>query len=248
MLDQYGRIGIWCLEFGIYKLMKRHINIKGAVNFRDIGGYPTKDGKTVKWRTLFRSGLLSGIDPTEMEQMKKLRLKTICDFRTNAEQAANPDRWHQLDQLQRFSLPIGEGRVDKLDWMEKVASQEVTKNYLARANKSYVLAEIPTYRTFFEILLKESHYPLLYHCTAGKDRTGFATFLLLSALGVDRSIIIKDYLLTNQYIGDFAEKNASRMAQELGISKEQIMPIFQVHTHYIPVSYTHLTLPTTPYV
>lgn len=213
--------------------MKRHINIKGAVNFRDLGDYSTKEGKTIKWRKIFRSGKLSGIEDTELGSLKDLQLKSICDFRTIAEQTAAPDKWHQIEQLNRFSLPIGKGRVDKLEWLKNLQSEEGRKNHLVVANKTYVFDEIPTYKAFFEILLNEQNYPLLYHCTAGKDRTGFATLLLLSALGVDKETILEDYLLTNQYLASFAKKNIGRLSKDLGLSKAQILPIFQAQERYL---------------
>ena len=213
--------------------MKRHIDIQGIHNLRDLGGYRTQDGNFIKWRKIFRAGLLGEFDSAEIPKMKALKLQSICDFRTIAEQTNEPDHWCDLATINRFPLPIGEGRVDKLDWA-KVDNLGTGKNhYLYNANRSYVLREVHRYKAFFEILLNEDNYPLLYHCTAGKDRTGFATFLLLTALGVDRKTIIEDYLLTNQYMAEFAQRHLDRLSQKIEIDTDKIKTIFQAKESYL---------------
>ena len=89
------------------------------------------------------------------------------------------------------------------------------------------------YKAFFEILLNEDNYPLLYHCTAGKDRTGFATFLLLSALGIDRETIIEDYLSTNRYMDEFAQRHLDRLSQNNEIDTDKIESIFYAKESYL---------------
>ena len=85
--------------------MERHIPIKGSYNIRDIGGYQTKNGGTIKWRKLFRSALLTHIDPSETEQMAALNIASICDFRTLDEQANSPDVWHNICLLYTSPSP-----------------------------------------------------------------------------------------------------------------------------------------------
>lgn len=213
--------------------MERYIDVRGGYNIRDIGGYRTNDGGVVKWRKLFRAGLLTRIDLSQPELMKSLSLRTICDFRTNAEQEASPDRWYELEKIQRFSFPIGEGRVDKLDQMKASDLMEGKGHHLYKANQSYVLNEGPRYRAFFATILEEDNYPILYHCTAGKDRTGFATFLLLSALGVDRDDIIEDYLLTNTYLKTFVNNFVGEIAKKIGIAEDLVRTIFLAKEEYL---------------
>ncbi len=213
--------------------MERHIDVKGGYNIRDIGGYKTSDGGTIKWRKLYRAGLLSRIDMSEPEKMKALQLRSMCDFRTLAEQEASPDRWYQLEKMRRYSFPIGEGRVDKLEQMKTSDLMPGEGHHLYRANRSYVTKEAQQYRDFFKMVLDEDNYPILYHCTAGKDRTGFATFLLLTALGVDRETIIEDYLLTNVYLKDFVETVVGSIAENLGIEEQLVRTIFLAKREYL---------------
>lgn len=213
--------------------MKRHIPIKGSYNIRDIGGYKTRNGGTIKWQKLFRSALLSNIDLSDTEKMEALNICSICDFRTLDEQAESPDKWHGLENIMKFPFPIGHGRVDKFKEAKAEDFQEGEGHYLYKANHSYVTVHAHQFRAFFKILLDESNYPILFHCTAGKDRTGFATYLLLSLLGVDEKAILEDYLLTNVYLEDFAEKISRRISQNLGVDQALIKSVFQAKASFL---------------
>lgn len=213
--------------------MNRHIDIKGGYNIRDLGGYRTKDDLTIRWRKIFRSGLITHIPDKALEKTKDLRLKTICDFRAEDEQSANPDKWYNLDQIKKFSFPIGHGRPDMFDWITDEELTEGDNHHLYKSNRSYVLSYADRYRAFFKVLLDEKNYPILFHCTAGKDRTGFAALLLLTALGVDQNTIIKDYLLTNVYLEEFAEMISKRIALEKKLDPSKVKSIFLARESYI---------------
>ena len=213
--------------------MERHIPIKGSYNIRDIGGYQTKNGGTIKWRKLFRSALLTHIDPSETEQMAALNIASICDFRTLDEQANSPDVWHNIEQIKKYPLPIGHGRVDVFKDAVVEDFQEGESHYIYKANRSYVTIHAHQFKAFFDVLLDESNYPILYHCTAGKDRTGFATYLLLSLLGVDEAVIIEDYLLTNVYLEDFATIASARLSAEIGMDQALIKTVFQAKVSFL---------------
>ncbi len=214
--------------------MKRHIDIKGGHNIRDLGGYPTKDGFTIEWRKIFRAGKLSKIESTDLNQLQPLNIQTICDFRTTAEQRAAPDKWYNLENINQISLAIGEGRLDKPNWLKKVmAYKDAEKGYLYYANRSYVLQSSAQFKAFFKVLLDETNYPLLYHCTAGKDRTGFATVLLLTALGIDKETIIQDYLLTNRYMLNFGHEEIEAAMKEFELNKPTLAALFLAKEAYL---------------
>lgn len=213
--------------------MNRYIDIKGGYNIRDIGGYKTLDGGTIRWGKIFRAGLLTHIKDENDPLMISMNLKSICDFRSNEEQSNSPDCWYQLDQLRRYSLPISDGRQDKFPWLKDELLEIGEGHHLYKANQSYVLQHSDKYRRFFELLLNVDNYPILFHCTAGKDRTGFATILLLSALGVDWNTIVEDYLLTNIYLAEFGEKISEMIAQKSTVPKEKIVTIFQANEIYL---------------
>jgi len=213
--------------------LERHIDLPGGYNIRDLGGYTSRDGGHIRWRKIFRAGLITHIQPEGDDLMKGLQLTTICDFRATDEQAANPDHWYELDKLNRLSFPVGDGRPDKLEWLKTENLIDGDGHHLYKSNRSYVTTHQSRFRNFFEVLLDEKNYPLLFHCTAGKDRTGFASVLLLTALGVDWDTIIEDYLLTNKYLNAFAEVTSKGIAKESGIAQPLVKSIFQARESFL---------------
>jgi len=213
--------------------MNRFIEIEGAQNLRDLGGYSNNEGRKIKWRKILRCGNLSRIKESENSKMAALNIQAICDFRTLSEQESMPDRWYKPDEINRFSMPIGQGRLDKFDWMNHIAKGEGKESHLYKANRSYVLKNAHRYQSFFKILLDEKNYPLIFHCTAGKDRTGFAAVLLLTALGVDEKTIMEDYLLTNTYLEKYGWSMFERLSEKYGFDLENIKPILIADEVYL---------------
>ena len=213
--------------------MKKFILIKGAYNLRDLGGYINQDGKTIKKDKIFRAGKLTDIPTTEFEKLKMMNLKSICDFRTTSEQKKSPDTWYNLEKINRYSLPIGEGRMDQPDWLERASMGEGKDSYLYKANLSYVRENTKQYKSFFKLLMDDANYPLLFHCTAGKDRTGFAAILLKHILGIDRKTIVEDYLLTNEYLENHGMKMLKKSSKKFGFDIEKIRPLLIADENYI---------------
>lgn len=178
-------------------LAQRHIPLKGASNFRDMGGYAGHEGRSVKWRKIFRSDHLAALDAADLAQLQKLDVRRAFDFRGVQESQAQSYAWPSIE---RHSLSIEPTVVQRLQ------AQHLTGKPLTAADaldamqttyRDFVRVESHRFAQLFENLLEKSD-PLLFHCTAGKDRTGLAAALILSALGVSESDIWKDYLLTNQ--------------------------------------------------
>jgi protein-tyrosine phosphatase len=181
----------------------RHLALQGTPNFRDLGGYQTADGRFVRWGMIYRSGVLTNLTDSDLAYLSRLGVRVVCDFRTQQENADSPEKWVAGDQVKHISLPIG----TESKGGTNVSMQQLLANNPDPAELRQRMAE--TYRTFainaapqFAELfrrLKEDRLPLLYHCTAGKDRTGvFSAFLLLS-LGVPKEVVLQDYELTNAY-------------------------------------------------
>ena len=175
----------------------RPIALEGASNFRDLGGYQGQDGRHLQWRKLYRSAHLAHLTQDDLNQLKALGVSRSADFRGLGESAHLAYHWPQLS---RHALTVEPTVVQRAQSMiEK--GQELT------AGDTVELMH-DTYRSFVNVygnrfaqflaLLQLSDAPLVFHCTAGKDRTGWAAALLLTALGVDEEQIMEDYLLTNQ--------------------------------------------------
>src|ERR1700732_2088420 len=176
----------------------RHLNLAGASNFRDLGGYPAKDGRTIRWRQIFRSNHLGHVTTADIEVLRGLGLRSAFDFRgTEARLAAMCG----LEEIAVHSLPIEptvvaalRARLDAGAALSSADALEVMRD----SYRNYVRYNTPSFRALFTHLL-EDRAPLVIHCTAGKDRTGFACALILHALGVSGDLIAEDYLLTNRF-------------------------------------------------
>jgi protein-tyrosine phosphatase len=171
--------------------------LQGATNFRDLGGYPGHEGRPVRWRHLFRSDHLAGLTEADKSLLAGLGLAKAFDFRGHAERAAVT---YELPGVTQHSLAIEPTVVQRLQDLvsgghaltPERAAELMTELYRALVNdQSHRFAEL------FEHLL-QADGPVVFHCTAGKDRTGFAAALILLALGVPRSVVEEDYLLTNR--------------------------------------------------
>ena len=181
---------------------ERLLPMEGAYNVRDLGGYQTTDGKTVKWEMIIRSGDLNKLTDRDLECLNNMQIRTFIDFRDSAEIEAAPDKTPASWQ-QTYPLSIDAGSMVDL----QSVSMDSTGTIMIEINKALVNQHQEIYKEFFRIVSDESQAPLLFHCSAGKDRTGLAAALFLAALGVDREVIIEDYLLSAVYLEDkYAEE------------------------------------------
>lgn len=176
--------------------LTRSLNLTGATNFRDLGGYVGQSGRTVRWRRLFRSDHLAALTPDDLATLTRLGLSRAYDFRGVAERAAVP---YELPGVASHSLAIEPTVVQRMKELLESGHQPTAQDTVGLMQQTYrdfVHDNSPRFAELFAHLL-ESDAPLVFHCTAGKDRTGFAAALILLALGVPRSVVMQDYLLTN---------------------------------------------------
>jgi protein-tyrosine phosphatase len=176
----------------------RHFDLAGASNFRDLGGYPAKIGRTVRWRQIFRSNHLGNVTAADIAVLRGLGLRNAFDFRGTGERTAAVCR---LTEIAVHSLPIEPTVVASLRARLTAGAALSTADALdvmRVSYRNYVRNNTPNFRALFAHLL-EDRAPLVIHCTAGKDRTGFACALILHALGVAEDVVAEDYLLTNRF-------------------------------------------------
>ncbi|MFV0680777.1 tyrosine-protein phosphatase [Ottowia sp.] len=175
----------------------RSLHLEGASNFRDLGGYRGADGRVVRWRRLFRSDHLAGLTVADTQAVQGLGVTRTFDFRGQAERAAVA---YDLPGAQQVPLPIEPTVMYRLkDLLEsgQTVTPAMTVELMQHTYRAFVTDNAARFATLFEHLLDKDE-PLVFHCTAGKDRTGFAAALILLALGVERSVVMQDYLLTNE--------------------------------------------------
>jgi protein tyrosine/serine phosphatase len=169
----------------------RRLNLSGCVNFRDLGGYPASDGRFIRWRRLFRADGLARLDADDCVQLSQLGLATVIDLRT-------PGELEERGQFPRDAFAVDYHHLPLTDVLPP-------ENELERYDEpSFVTAR---YRQLFtegasslgravEVLAQPGALPAVFHCSAGKDRTGILAALVLGFLGVPRDIIIEDYALS----------------------------------------------------
>jgi len=177
----------------------RVLALQGASNLRDIGGWPVADGRRVRHGIAFRSAALHGLTAEDLGRLARTGLRTVCDLRGAEEAARAPSRLPPGTAA--HPLPIepffGASLRDMLD--RGGASGEGARALLRQAYLSYVSDHLPVYRRLFALLLEEARRPLLFHCSAGKDRTGIGAALILTVLGADRATVLEDYLATDRF-------------------------------------------------
>jgi protein-tyrosine phosphatase len=174
----------------------RALPLQGASNFRDLGGYPGHGGRPVRWRKLFRSAHLGGLTQADQTLLAPLGLARAFDFRGEAERAEAPCR---LPGLTQHSLAIEPTLVQRMQGIAaagRPVTGPVVAELMQELYRSLVNHQAHRFAELFEHLL-QADTPLVFHCTAGKDRTGVAAALILLALGVPRDLVLQDYLMSN---------------------------------------------------
>ena len=190
---------------------ERVIHLDGTTNTRDIGGYQTGDLRTIRPGQIIRSENLSRLSASDFQKLEEIGVKTVIDLRTEKEHKKAPTRW-QGDHPPRFyHFPVGDAQND---WF-RAQRRMMKENRFTEAESTELMIDgyrmiaeegPPSYQKLMEVVLDQSNWPILIHCNAGKDRAGVAVTLIMEALGVDREIIMDEFLLTNE-IGRSAEKS-----------------------------------------
>ena len=183
----------------------RLLNFEGIANFRDLGGYATEDGKMVKWGRLYRSGNLAKASRSDQQVVKQLKLNTMVDFRSAAEKEEEPDQLPQPVPFQVVEIPTLDGgdndvSSEIIDRLENGNFEDFDPDaFMVQANRQFASTFTPQYRQFLQTVLEAEGEPVLWHCSAGKDRAGFASALMLRILGVPQEVVFEDYILSREY-------------------------------------------------
>lgn len=171
----------------------RHVALDGVHNFRDLGGYAARDGRTTKWRTMYRADGLGQLTDADVERLRPLDLRTVVDLRTQQE----------MDERGRFPVeahPIAFHHVSLIDttWdIEEARRQALpAADFLHQAYSTMLADSGERFAGAITILADADAVPAVFHCAAGKDRTGLLAALVLGSLGVDTATIVEDYALT----------------------------------------------------
>lgn len=227
------------------RIATRVIPLSGASNFRDVGGYPTTDGHRVKWGQVFRSNALSDLTVADYKTVDGLGVRLVCDLRTDQERTAQPTKWQGRPPA-FLNSPKANLDFDAKSLMGEgtPTAEKVRENFIAfyRQTPKVYAAE---YKAMFS-KLKAGDAPMLVHCTAGKDRTGVGSALILTALGVPRSIVVSDYAMSEKYQQSTMRQQASRASDPANaalakLPPEVLMVLMRTEPAYIEATLDALT-------
>ncbi len=188
----------------------RHIPLEGAANFRDIGGYPTADGRHVKWGLVYRSNHLVDLTAADYTYLNNLGIKLVCDLRTDGERHRSPTVWQgrKAPEIMTASILKETDVVLTPERLKQLASPRAGGELSTAYDR--MVTESP--EQYGRVLRRLAHgdLPSVTHCTAGKDRTGVFSAILLTILNVPQKYVVEDYLLTGEYM--LSETNLKRAA------------------------------------
>ena len=230
--------------------MSERIKLEGLPNTRDLGGMIGADGRKIMKGKLIRSGQLYKATETDLAYLSE-RVDLVVDFRTERERTEKPNP--PLPGAEMLHIPIFESLTagisrdkesDKAALAMVGRDPEMARQYMSNIYLGFVTSDfsIGQYRRFIRLLLNRKEKATLWHCTAGKDRAGFAAVLVQTLLGVDRSAVMEDYLRTNDYLDtEFASltEMVSRMTGG-GLderSDQALHFLFGAHEDYLAAVY-----------
>lgn len=197
----------------------RHIELEGEPNFRDLGGYKTTDGRSVKWREVFRTGELGTLSDADVRKLEELGIQTVVNFLLQEE----------IEQHGTDRVPAGVELIhDPITGKRSAELSMIAQNAISSGDFDRLPAEInfeihailmgeakQQYARLLRILADPKKRPLAFHCSHGVHRTGTATAILLSALGVPWETVREDYLLTNDVRKEVTEQTLSKLRDKV---------------------------------
>lgn len=211
----------------------RRVPLDGAANFRDLGGYETADGRRVRFGHLYRSGVLSELTDGDVSILAELGIATVVDLRGHEEVNARPDRLPA--GVSAFHVPVHDVSASPMTIAARLAAGDTVglgAQTLIEGNRAFADRLCRRFAEVLRVVMHAPHRPVVMHCTAGKDRAGFASAVVLLTLGVSVDRVIDDYLLTNACL---AARHA-RILEEAGKRVSDLEPLremLQVRSEYL---------------
>lgn len=217
--------------------LSRSLHLNGATNFRDLGGYTGFDGRPTVWRRLFRSDHLGQLQPEDIQTLQALGLRRVLDLRGGLERDTAPCaapglHVHSLAIEPTVFTRLREAKA-RHDRGEPGLNADLAVAMMQETYRDFIRVNTPRFREFFDHLLADTS-PVVFHCTAGKDRTGVAAALLLRALGVSTEDVLQDYLLTNTLL---KTAHAQGMAQASLLPPEALQVLNRVQPDFLRASF-----------
>jgi protein-tyrosine phosphatase len=207
----------------------RLVELQGCCNFRDLGGYPTTDGRRTRWRRLFRADGLAALTEDDRMVLTELEVRSVIDLRTELEVEARGRFEADGSAITYHHLPL----TDTLPGAEQVPEWDNT-GFVSRRYVSMLSEGGPSVAAAVHLLSDPSNLPAVFHCSVGKDRTGVLSAVILGLLGVPEERIVEDYALSAAAM----ERILERLQQEYPDSAEVVNRYAPVILSVEPASMT----------
>lgn len=220
----------------------RFVSLTGGYNFRDLGNYKTSNNRRVRQGRVFRSGSIANLTPDDIDQLARLGIKTICDLRSGPERIASPNRWIEQGDFNYWSGKESQATGDPIPILKRcLITADETRQVACGIYRQMPYEQADSYREIFK-RLTTGNTPLVFHCAAGKDRTGVASALILAALGVARETIVADYILTDQVIDRICATFLadSRHAAAIETPREVWFPVLEADPLYLETMFQEI--------
>jgi protein-tyrosine phosphatase len=193
----------------------RKLIFDGVYNFRELGGIRSAGGRAVRWGKIYRSSNLSSLSETDQMFLEALEIRRIVDFRLDAELVSDGrDTFMSDANISVVHMPVGdEAELEyiRANMQAGKFHESDARELLETQNRMFVKDFTPIYRDWMHSLLEEENYPMVFHCSTGKDRAGLAAALVLLTLGVPMDRVMEDYLDTNRFTSDWVYKELATM-------------------------------------
>lgn len=212
------------------RVASRTVNVPGVQNFRDLGGYPVyAQHKRIRWGMLYRSARIDLSQPATRDKLNHLGIRTVIDLRTPSESPLPADTLPGQPRVVHIPIPVDCLTDILADIDQQRIQPDTIGRIVERINRHIVAANAPAFRQMFDILLDKENYPAVIQCSTGKGRTGIASALVLSALGVNDDDIMTDYRLSR-----FNIPTAISYVYELPVrSQEALITLFSARENFL---------------
>lgn len=219
---------------------ERTLPLAGGLNFRDVGGYRTADGRSVRWGKVYRSGSLAELSDDDVAYLAQLGLRLSCDLRSTEEALLRPDRLPPgaISSHRPVAAEVGlVRRIITLFVLRKRIQSLLQQAYIVMLDQNG-----PLFAGLLRDAADPANLPLVIHCTAGKDRTGLASAILLLTLGVPEETVIADYTLSNRAYDQLAGRMGSEFEPlyRLGFDEARLRPFLLAEARTLTNALAHL--------
>jgi|WetSurSiteA1Bulk_404760.scaffolds.fasta_scaffold08493_2 protein-tyrosine phosphatase len=202
---------------------ERHVKLDGQPNFRDLGGYSTTDGRRIRRGQIYRSGQLSSLSDQDLATLEKLKIRTVVDLRGTSEvQTRGKDRLPEGVRGVSYPIEVTAPAKGAKTEPAPAPSSAIPNDLMSQATQSIILDRTDVYAALIRELAEPPNRPLVFHCTAGKDRAGIGAAIVLTLLGVPWETVREDYVLSNYYRKDENDRELKNIRD--GIAGKQGIP------------------------